>query len=175
MNAVHATAQLQVDLQIAADESDVPDGADWERWVGAALSAAGHVTSGVVSVRLINEEESAALNSAYRDKPGATNVLAFTGPGEIMHEATVEQALPELGDLAICLPVACREAEEQGKPPVAHLAHLVVHGTLHLIGYDHQQEADAERMESLEVRVLDGLVITNPSIASEQLNDSRHE
>jgi probable rRNA maturation factor len=175
MSAVHAIAQLKVDLQIAADEQDIPDGADWERWVGAALAAAGRVASGVVTVRLVTEAESAALNATYRDKPGATNVLAFTGPGEIMREATVEQALLELGDLAICLPVACREADEQGKLSVAHLAHLVVHGTLHLIGYDHQQQADAERMESLEVRALEGLGIADPYIAPERMNDSRYE
>ena len=173
MSAVHATVPLQVDLQVAADKSAVPDGADWVAWVGAALSAGGRSASGVVTVRLVAEEESAALNSTYRDKPGPTNVLAFSGPGELMSEVAVEQALLEHGDLVICLPIACREAVEQGKPPVAHLAHLVVHGTLHLIGYDHQQEADAERMESLEVRALNGLGIANPYVAPEQTYDSR--
>jgi len=170
MSAVPATAPLQVDLQIAADESAVPDGADWERWVGAALSAGGRVASGIVTVRLVTEDESAALNASYRDQPGATNVLAFSGPGEAMSDVTVET---ELGDLVICLPVACREADEQDKPPVAHLAHLVVHGTLHLIGYDHQQEADAERMENIEIQVLGGLGFADPYRAPEQTNDNR--
>jgi probable rRNA maturation factor len=172
MNAVHAAAPLQVDLQVAADELIVPDGADWKAWVGAALSAGGRMASGVVTVRLVSEEESAALNASYRDKPGATNVLAFSGPGEVMSDVTVET---ELGDLVICLPVACREADEQGKTTVAHLAHLVVHGTLHLIGYDHQQEADAERMENLEIRVLGGLGFADPYIAPERTNENRHE
>lgn len=154
---------LRVELQVAADEANVPDEADWETWVSAALIACEHPVSGIVTVRLVSEDESATLNLSYRDKPGSTNVLAFPGPGDelvtINSEVMVET---ELGDLVICLPVACREADEQGKRPVAHLAHLVVHGTLHLIGYDHQCEADTDRMESLEVQILRGLDFANP-------------
>lgn len=172
MSAVRATAPLRVDLQVAADEFVVPEDADWKAWVGAALSAGGRVASGVITVRLVSEDESAALNSTYRDKPGPTNVLAFTGPGDSAGGATVET---ELGDLIICLPIACREADEQGKRAVAHLAHLVVHGTLHLIGYDHEHEADAEGMENLEVRILGGLGFVDPYTDPEQTNDSKHE
>ena len=177
MNTVHATVPLRVDVQIAADESVVPNDADWQTWVGAALRGAGRDASGVVTVRLVSEDESAALNLSYRDKPGPTNILAFPGPGDELtgpqlsndelikascNAADAEEPDMELGDLVICLPIACREAVEQGKRPVAHLAHLTVHGTLHLIGYDHQSEAEAERMESLETRVLGGLGITDP-------------
>ena len=176
MSAARVTTPLRVDLQVAADEFVVPDDADWRTWVGAALSAGGRGVSGVVTVRLVAEDESAALNSTYRDKPGPTNVLAFSGPGDELALAQGDVAGgAELGDLVICLPVAYREAGEQDKRPVAHLAHLIVHGTLHLIGYDHQHEIDAERMESLEVRVLSGLGFANPYADPERTNDSRHE
>ena len=161
---------LQVDLQCADAGFSVPDDADWTTWVGAALSVGGRPVAGIVTVRLVSEDESAELNFSYRNKPGATNVLAFPGPGDELVMPDVEL---ELGDLVICLPVACREAEEQGKRPVDHLAHLVVHGTLHLIGYDHEQVADAGRMESLEVRVLGGLGLANPYADSEQMTDNR--
>jgi len=174
MSTVRAAAPLRVDLQVAVDGFVVPDDADCRAWVGAALSGGGRTASGVVTVRLVSEDESAALNSSYRDKPGPTNVLAFSGPGEAPEIANGDvTGDTELGDLAICLPVACREADEQDKQPIAHLAHLVVHGTLHLIGYDHEHEADAERMESLEVKVLGGLGFANPYVASERTNDRR--
>lgn len=103
-------------------------------------------------------EEGAELNSTWRHKQGPTNVLAFPGPG-----AALPPGVPrEYGDLVICLPVVLREAAEQGKPPVAHLAHLVVHGTLHLLGYSHEAEADAARMEALETRVLATLGLADP-------------
>jgi len=178
MNAVSTTVPLRVDLQIAAGEPAVPDEADWEAWVHAALAAGESAASGVVTVRLVTEDESATLNLSYRDKPGATNVLAFPGddsmilPLDVAGEAAVEA---ELGDLVICLPVAYREADEQGKRPVAHLAHLVVHGTLHLIGYDHTLKDDAERMENLEVRILSGLGFADPYGDPENMSDSRHE
>jgi len=91
------------------------------------------------------------------------------------HAAAGAMVETELGDLVICLPVACREADEQGKLTIAHLAHLVVHGTLHLLGYDHQQEVDAERMEYLEIRVLGGLGFADPYVTDEQTNDTIHE
>lgn len=171
MNVAGAATPLRIELQIAADPAVVPDDVDWQAWVSAALVAGEVPASGVVTVRLVGEDESATLNLAYRDQPGSTNVLAFPGPGDefaaahddgagdVAGEVSVET---ELGDLVICLPVACREADEQRKRPVAHLAHLVVHGTLHLIGYDHQNEADAGHMESLEAQILGGLGFANP-------------
>jgi len=106
MSAVRASAPLRVDLQVAVDGFVVPDDVDCRAWVGAALSAGGHATSGVVTVRLVNEDESAVLNSSYRDKPGPTNVLAFSGPDDtpaITHDDVVGEV--ELGDIVICLPI----------------------------------------------------------------------
>ena len=164
---------LRIDLQIAADGCEVPADADWQTWIGAALSGGGRDESGIVTVRLVADDESAALNSSYRNKAGPTNVLAFPGPGDELEEIARELGRDtELGDLVICWPVACREADEQGKRPVAHLAHLVVHGTLHLIGYDHIQDADAESMEHLEVRILDELGFANPYAGPGQTGDS---
>ncbi len=163
MSAVYDTMPHRVDLQIATGKHRVPDDADWEAWVHAALAAGQSAASGAVTIRLVTEDESATLNLSYRDKPGATNVLAFPGPGDEPAIGSCHAAgEAELGDLVICLPVACREADEQGKYPVAHLAHLVVHGTLHLIGYDHKVEADAERMENLEIRVMNRLGFADP-------------
>lgn len=163
MNPDLAATPLSVDVQIADDGCEVPGDADWQAWIGAALSGGGRDASGVVTVRLVAEDESAALNSTYRNKSEPTNVLAFPGPGDELTRIVSELGRDaELGDLVICWPVARREADEQGKHPVAHLAHLVVHGTLHLMGYDHSHETDAEMMESLEVRILDGLGFANP-------------
>ena len=185
MMVAGTTTPLRIELQVAADEAVVPDDAVWEAWVSAALSAGGHPASGVVTVRLVTEEESATLNLSFRDKPGSTNVLAFPGPGDELPTAHFDElggepgddqgeamVEAELGDLVICLPVACREADEQNKRLVAHLAHLVVHGTLHLIGYDHQQEVDAERMESLEVRIMGEFGFANPYAHTERMNDA---
>jgi probable rRNA maturation factor len=175
MTVADARLPLRVELQIVADKADVPNDADWEAWVRTALAVSGHPVFGVVTVRLVTEDESATLNLAYRDKPGSTNVLAFPGPGDELPGApgkgsSTDEAV--VGDLIICLPVACREAGEQGKRPVAHLAHLVVHGTLHLIGYDHQHETDAAYMESLEIRILDDLGFVDPYANPEQMSDS---
>lgn len=109
-----------------------------------------------VYIRIVNEAESAELNQRYRGKIGSTNVLSF--PCE------VPEGVPNhvLGDLVICAPVVEREAIEQGKPPHAHWAHMVVHGLLHLQGYDHQADSDAEIMEAKEILLLDGLGFLNP-------------
>jgi probable rRNA maturation factor len=149
---------LELDVQLAAEASLLPPGADFEAWVRAALrGAAGE--GGALSLRLVGVEEGAELNSTWRHKDGPTNVLAFPGPGGL------PAGMPrEYGDLVICLPVVLREAAEQGKAPVNHLAHLVVHGTLHLLGYTHEGEADAGRMEALETRVLAGLGIADPYV-----------
>jgi len=120
-------------------------------------AALGPGASGALAIRLVGLAEGAALNSTWRKKSGPTNVLAFPGPEDL------PPGVPrEYGDLVICLPVVLQEAAEQGKPPLHHLAHLVVHGTLHLLGHTHDGEADAARMEALETRVLAGLGIPDP-------------
>jgi probable rRNA maturation factor len=150
---------LELDIQLADEATELPAGADFEPWVEAALKGAAVQASGGLSLRLVGLEEGAELNSTWRQKAGPTNVLAFPGPGDL------PPGVPrEYGDLVICLPVVLREAAEQGKAPVDHLAHLVVHGTLHLLGYTHDGEDDAARMEVLETRVLAGLGIPDPYV-----------
>ena len=146
---------LELDLQIALDMPGLPDASELRRWAEAALSGAHHAGDAEVTLRIVNEVESTALNEAYRHKQGPTNVLSFpfVAPPE------VESAL--LGDIVICAPVVLREAVVQGKTPEAHWAHLVAHGVLHLLGYDHD-ETQAEAMESLEIRILAGLGYPDP-------------
>ena len=154
---------LELDIQLAADPVTVPADANFSAWIRAALTvgataSGGTPHDGAISLRLVGLEEGIELNGTWRQKPGPTNVLAFPGPREPM-----PPGVPlEFGDLVICLPVVLREAAEQGKAPVDHLAHLVVHGTLHLLGYTHDAEADAARMEALETRVLADLGIPDP-------------
>ena len=151
---------VEVDVEVVADAGDLPVGADFVGWVTTALSTAHggpQFQAGVVGVRIVGAAEGSELNSTWRSKEGPTNVLAFPGP------AGLPEGMPrEYGDLVICLPVVEREAAEQGKPAVNHLAHLVVHGTLHLLGHTHDEEDDAARMEALETRILAGLGIPDP-------------
>ena len=154
---------LELAIQLAVEPGSLPEGADFEVWIRAALNGAaaaggGPARGGTLSLRLVGLQEGIELNETWRQKPGATNVLAFLGPPEPLPQGVP----PEFGDLVICLPVVLREAAEQGKTPVDHLAHLAVHGTLHLLGYTHDAEADAARMEGLETRVLAGLGIPDP-------------
>ena len=160
MKPAVSSVPLNVAVQVVAeDDAGVLDEADTPRWVSAALSGAGHESGGNVTVRYVGEAESAELNATYRHKDGPTNVLAF--PGEPAAPGGPDLDI-EIGDLVVCLPVARREADEQDKTVHAHLAHLVVHGTLHLLGYDHGEDEEAERMERLEISVLDGLGIDDP-------------
>ena len=130
---------------------------DIRRWARAALD--GEASRGELTVRIVGEEESAALNERYRGKQGATNVLAFPagGPAEM-----ADGELLPLGDLVICAPVVAREAREQGKPLAAHWAHMVVHGALHLAGYDHEADAAATAMEARERLILAALGFPDP-------------
>ncbi|MGH8372392.1 MAG: rRNA maturation RNase YbeY [Gammaproteobacteria bacterium] len=148
------SAQVRVTLQIAAETGKIPTQAQFKRWVSAALADRGE--SAEVSIRIVDEEEGAALNRTWRNKDYATNVLSF--PAELPPE--IKSSL--LGDLVICASVVAREAAEQGKRPEAHWAHLVVHGTLHLLGFDHTAEAEAEQMEDLETVILAGLDYPDP-------------
>ncbi|MDE2087017.1 MAG: rRNA maturation RNase YbeY, partial [Xanthomonadaceae bacterium] len=109
-----------------------------------------------LSIRIVDADEGRELNRDYRGKDYATNVLSFEA------DLPPELKLPLIGDMVICSPVVAREAAEQGKRPRDHWAHLTVHGTLHLLGYDHIVAAEAEAMEALETRILAGLGIADP-------------
>lgn len=148
-------AELELDLQLALkDSAGVPDQAAFSRWALAAMG--GLAGPQQMTIRIVDEAESAALNEAYRHKQGPTNVLSFAA------EVPAEVDEPLLGDLVICAPVVAREAAEQNKSDVAHWAHMVVHGCLHLQGYDHLEEQQAREMEGLETRIMAELGFADP-------------
>ena len=149
-----AASGVSVDLEDVSGAADVPSVARFRQWAEAAF--AGRRDAAELSIRVVDETEGAALNARYRGKDYATNVLSF--PAEL----PVGVPLPTVGDLVICAPVVAREAREQGKPAQAHWAHLTVHGCLHLIGYDHEDERQAAVMEPLETAILAKLGIPDP-------------
>lgn len=131
------------------------------KYVAQTLNAIDYDQACDISIRLVDETESQALNAHYRKKIKPTNVLSF--PSELPEEILPMLDQVPLGDLVICIPVVLQEAAEQQKTPDAHFAHMVVHGTLHLMGYDHEtSEQDAEDMEAIEINVLQQLGFTNP-------------
>jgi probable rRNA maturation factor len=138
--------RLQVEVQRRV-RTWAPRAGDIATWAGMAL---GRRASGELGVRVVGSAESRRLNARYRGKDKPTNVLSFVGDARL------------LGDLVICAAVVRSEAREQGKSLQAHWAHLVVHGALHLIGYDHEREAAAKRMERREVAILRRLGFANP-------------
>lgn len=145
---------IDLDLQIAAEAPDLPAEDDILRWVAAAVGDA--MAEAQLTVRIVDEAEIRELNATYRGKDKPTNVLSFP------FEAPPGVDIPLLGDIIICAEVVAREAGEQNKPLEAHWAHMVLHGTLHLLGYDHIEESDAEEMEGLEIRLLADLGYANP-------------
>ncbi len=145
---------IDLDLQIATEALDLPSEADITRWVMAAVGEA--MDEAQLTVRIVDEAEIRELNTTYRGKDYATNVLSFP------FEAPPGVDIPLLGDIIICAAVVAREAEEQGKLLESHWAHMVIHGTLHLLGYDHIEETDAEAMEGLEIKLLTDLGYANP-------------
>jgi probable rRNA maturation factor len=142
-----------------ASRKGVPAPASFRRWVEAALKGARRRKATEVAIRIVDADEGQALNLQYRGRDYATNVLSF--PADLPPGVN----LPLIGDLVICAPVVVREAAEQGKKPTDHWAHMTVHGTLHLLGYDHMEDAEAEAMEALETRILAGLGIADPYLA----------
>jgi probable rRNA maturation factor len=132
-----------------------PTNGAFRTWVEAALRGA-KADPGALVLRIVDEPEGAELNLAWRHRSTATNVLSF--PAELLENPEIRV----LGDLVLCAPVVRREARAQGKRQAAHWAHLVIHGTLHLLGYDHIVESEAEAMEALEWAVLAGLGFPNP-------------
>ncbi|MES9886146.1 MAG: rRNA maturation RNase YbeY [Candidatus Sedimenticola sp. 6PFRAG1] len=145
---------LELDVQRAVDSTDMPDDGHLRRWVETTL--AGRRDSAELTIRMVAEKESHELNLQYRDKDRPTNVLSFPSDLPEMVESDL------LGDLVICVPVVVHEAAEQGKSPEAHWAHMVVHGTLHLLGFDHQNEQEAEEMEGLEREIIEILGYPDP-------------
>lgn len=148
---------LELDLQIAVEASNLPTESQFQQWVEASIDRVAHGREETqLTIRITDETEIQTLNRTYRHKDKPTNVLSFP------FEQPVGIDLPLLGDIIICDTVVAREADEQNKPPEAHWAHMVVHGTLHLLGYDHIEEAEAEVMEGLEISLLTGLGYANP-------------
>jgi probable rRNA maturation factor len=150
--------RANVEVQIASRARGLPTVTQLQRWAQAVLSAA--PGSPELTVRIVDEAESAELNRTYRKVSGPTNVLSFP------FDPPKQAQLSLLGDVVICAPVVEMEAREQNKSAEAHWAHMVVHGALHLLGYDHQQDGDAVRMESEERRILSGLGFSDPYLSS---------
>ncbi len=144
----------QLDIQLATESENLPTAAQLQQWVDLAL--ADQAETFEVTLRLVDELESAELNSRYRHKNSPTNILSF--PFEV--PAGIESNL--LGDLVICAAVVEKEAVAQHKPLFAHWAHIVIHGILHLRGYDHIEDDDALEMETKEIALLKTLTISNP-------------
>ena len=150
--------KMIIDLQMACEqETGLPTAEQIEQWATAAVQPQSDEME--MTVRIVDEAESHALNLNYRGKDRPTNVLSFP------FECPDEVELPLLGDLVICRQVVEREAQEQDKPVIAHWAHMVVHGSLHLLGYDHIEDDEAEEMESLETQIMTGLGFEDPYLS----------
>lgn len=155
---------MQVDVQLAVageDVSRLPSEDAIQAWTDAAIEAAGSESNyGRITVRIVDVAEITQLNTLYRQKPGPTNVLSF--PFEAPPGLPAEAAESMLGDVVVCAAIVEQEAEAQHKPVQAHWAHMIVHGVLHLLGYDHIKDAEAELMEALEVKALAALGYADP-------------
>lgn len=146
----------QIVIQHAADKALAPKDALLRKWAKFALSK--KIPAAEVTLRIVTIDEMAKLNLAYRHKQGPTNVLSF--PFVVPEDISVD--IPILGDIVICAEVVNHEANEQGKSPSAHWAHMVVHGIFHLLGYDHETDQQAQVMETLEIETLNILGFPNP-------------
>lgn len=145
----------QIDIEVNSSSTNIPSKESIELWISTALQS-DELNQAEVSVYIVDEAESQELNAQYRGKDKPTNVLSF--PADIPDEVGV----PLLGDLVVCAPVVEREAQEQGKTLAAHWAHMLVHGTLHLLGYDHVEDDEADVMEALETRLITQLNFPAP-------------
>lgn len=159
-----------VEVMYAARRPWVPRRARFAAWAGAALAAAAPQVRAaparvgsqsregrvLLSIRIVGAARSRGLNARYRGKDKPTNVLSFSGAGEM------PDGVNHLGELVICASVVANEARSQGKSAESHWAHMTVHGVLHLLGFDHEQAAQARKMENREVQILDRLGFSNP-------------
>ncbi len=148
------TNTVGIDIQIASDFDPLPTQMQLQTWTEAALQHLKNHTE--ITIRIVDAPEIQALNKNYRHKDKPTNVLSF--PMEIPEDIGVNL----LGDVVICAPIIWQEAEQQNKDYEAHFAHMVVHGCLHLLGYDHTSPEEAGKMEPLEVELLESLNFSNP-------------
>ncbi|MDA9908933.1 rRNA maturation RNase YbeY [Gammaproteobacteria bacterium] len=153
---------VTIELMNASSDSSLPALKDFQRWTDTTMGALSKFNdqtlpdSTELSIRVIDEDESADLNANYRQKQGATNILSFPYSGIQGTDINL------LGDLAICAPLVRKEAAEQDKTLDAHWAHLIVHGVLHLNGFDHEEDTAAKEMETLETTILKTLGYKNP-------------
>jgi probable rRNA maturation factor len=149
----------QIDIESNSQSTHIPPQEQLTSWITQALQYIKRV-DGEISVYVVDEEEGQSLNAQYRGKDYPTNVLSF--PADIPEEVGV----PLLGDLVVCAPVVEREAKEQGKSLDAHWAHMLVHGTLHLLGYDHIDDQDADDMERIETEIMTGMGFPAPYLVN---------
>ncbi len=141
------------DIQFASNAKNIPSKKEIEKWIKSTLNK--KETTGTLSIRIVDEAEMTDLNTRYRHKAKPTNVLSFPCPVPFKHSGS-------LGDIVICAPIIEQEAIAQKKPLMAHWAHMVVHGILHLLGHDHEEEAQAALMEGIEIDILESLGFNNP-------------
>ena len=174
MSADGPASRAEIDVQMAASGVLVPSGDDIERWARAATCerAAGEPAP-ELTVRVIDEHEMTELNERYRHKRGSTNVLSFAFEMPDSPWPDDAPAMNLLGDVVVCHDVVTREAQAQGKALDAHFAHMVVHGVLHLRGYDHEDDAQAAKMEDEERRVLAALGFDDPYAVEGRAGASR--
>ena len=153
--------EIFVDIQRSSDAPGTPSDEEIESWIHQALQdQLSDIREIELCIRLVDNDESATLNQTYRNKAGATNVLSFPFEAPPGFPQTTNHRL--LGDIIICVPLVAQEASDQNKSVNAHWAHLVVHGILHLLGYDHQDTNDAKAMERQEIHILSHFNITDP-------------
>lgn len=151
-------ARHDIAVSYATDRAGIPAATSFRRWVEAAL--VDHPRDSELAIRIVGEDEGRVLNRDFRGKDYATNVLSF--PAELPEGLPERLRPPLLGDLVICAPVVAGEAAQQRKPVAAHYAHMTVHGTLHLLGWDHEDDTEAEAMEAREREILATLGIADP-------------
>jgi probable rRNA maturation factor len=157
--------RVLVDVFQACDDNTIPAADTVKNWIIRAADAAGHSSDVEVSVRIVDADESRALNHEYRGKNKPTNVLSFPA-GRI--EGLPDDVPVQLGDIVVCASVVGEEAIEQDKAVADHWAHMLVHGTLHLMGYDHETDAEAAEMEALETQILMNSGLKDPYLAPGQ-------
>lgn len=147
---------IRITVQCAVPKNNIPTVKQLTHWAKTGLSV--KLKNAEMTIRIVDKKEIRHLNQSYRKKKGETNILSF--PLDLPNP--IKKKIADIGDIVICADVVNREARDQGKSIAAHWAHMVIHGTLHLLGFDHQIESDAVKMESREIKILNRLGFPNP-------------